>query len=1212
MSRIIKEALQKLKEENELVPVSKRNEIATADDLDKKLLAKINSIAKALKAAFEDEGIDLDADLIAKDMIRDCGLMGGIVDDAELDVENNPFDAATKQMHDMGPVDRDLACQTLLNVQPHEFVAVFLNGLKRDRNLLPPGARGQLPGPNGRRALPHRPAPRRIGEDLENTDYIEILVKKFAPMASLDEELLVEKITDLHGHYNRNVKDKFEQKGLTEEDFNKMANLDPTHQDNTNGGGSYIEWLTRLILKGYTTYEEMMHEAHEYQDQLQIFDEQKKRNRLPAERKDIMQYRSLQALMQMLQDLGAAGNEEEDQMGGHSDFVQEMGDIRAALRNLIRLEDRQIPQEIQNTSDVFEFIGGNNEWDLIMPKNYWGTAILDKWGKGAGWCVGGMLGSNSGMNQIDQAKHYYNNYAQGRNVYLCIQNKDKNASRPTNKYLITLSPDGQPPYNATYQFNDASNNSVARDGRWGANWNEREEDAFSAFLIENGLFDILKNSRFKNCPIFSNAENIERLQRGEPFEYTGGRIRDNFRAAMKVLEFTDSEGNKCQINTEEHPEVFNAISINDMENFYRLINGQPFLYTADTGRIDQKFIDAIQTIEFVGTDGEKYSFSARDVDGWKEVQTIGDMTNLYRLSKGEPYVYDGGTIKSFFKPSIKTIIFPENYDNKVDYFIGGSKKKLVGIPNKAFENCSALEKVYIPPQIKCIGWGAFLGCPDSLKIIASKDTKLSCYREDRAFVIAHYEETEDFKMAPAIANEVEEDLDVNFNKAILVEKITDLHNHFKKNYEEKFKALRLSEEDFNKMANLDPTHTPDSNGGGSYIEWLARLIMNKVTTFRQMMQAANEYRDQLSAFDNIKKRNQFPKDFVKKDIMQVKDLKDLMDVVVSRGKEIEVNDQGEQHVDSDFQSAIKDIPALMQKLNWPVKVNKTADDIMELVFETSDWECWKIKQKEAAYIFDRWGEGAKWCVGGFGIGGREGMNDCEQFYPRYLNGGNNVYVCFQRKDKNAERPYNKALITFIGPDWRKSEQFNHANNHTYYSDKNAIDDDETDEELATFLTSEGLLDKFKNSEFGNNNAVRLADSLQALNNGEAYIYDGTKIKDVLRPLIKKVKFSPNYDKKDTVSVVDKNTGEVLSQVEGFTIPRGAFRNCTHLEDVELPDNVVSIEFGAFRNCNDDVVIRMPYKEHRGYKLKVNSQEREWLQNHIKEDKSLKTETKVEK
>lgn len=663
------EELRKLDEvtDGALIPAGK-GEVAVidmSDELNAKLLKKIKIIADALKVAFEKEGIDLDAQLIADDITRDCGLMGGIVDTDELDVEGNPFDAATKQMHDMGPIDTGKACQMLLAVEPHEFVSVFMNGLKRNHGLLP----------GGPAAIPHKGAPRRIGEGKEKDySYIIELVNKYAPAIeeckeNLEEEVLNEKITDLKGFFKNRLKQKFDELKLTEKDFMKLADLDPTHEQGSNGGGSYIEWLTRLITKGVVTFEQMMANAHEYTDQLKIFEDQKKRNRIPGDKKDIMRYKTLEELMDMLQELGAGANDDE---GGHSDFKQDVKNIRDALVRIVGVQDRDIPADIQKTEDVFKFIGSNDAWDVIVPKNPWGAAILDRWGAGAGWCVGGMLGNNRGMEQIRQAENYFSHYNQGGAQYVCFQRKDRNASRPDNKFLITLGPNGTAPAtSAGYQFNDANNRTQRLGDDWG---NDGQMDAFLDFLQRNNLIDIIKNSEFKDCECFLNLENLQRLEAGEPYRYAGGKIRELFR-------------------------------------------------------------DRIQEIIFTGIDGKEYKVSAIEHPEFLQCESLEDMTNMNNIFLGEPYIFTGEKIKPLFKPIIKTVVFAKDYDTRVRMNRGDQRVELLGIPENSFRDCVNLEEVNMPVEIVAIGFHAFVNCEKA--VIKTPRHRMSCFPQDVEYLKSH-------------------------------------------------------------------------------------------------------------------------------------------------------------------------------------------------------------------------------------------------------------------------------------------------------------------------------------------------------------------------------------------------------------------------------------------------------------------------------------------
>lgn len=397
-----------------------------------------------------------------------------------------------------------------------------------------------------------------------------------------------------------------EQSGKTAKEINKMlvelAKLDPTIDDNAKdldilkgAEGPYMPWIIRALKK--TSYEDMLQQAHEYKIQLSAFNDLKKRNRLPSDKKDIMQYKTLEDVMAMLQSLGGDASDE----GGHSDFKQDISNIRECICRLCGLEDRDIPAEIKQPDDVLKFLGGNSKWEIWEAQNFWGTMILDRWGKGAGWCVGGMLGNNSGMEQVRVAKQYYPHYdANGTAHYVCFQQRDKNAVRPTNKYLITLGEGGSRPNNGSsgYQFNDASNSTQYLGGErvWGDAFQDAQMDALAEFLAANGLVETFKNTPYKDCACFLNVENKQRLDSGEPYRYVGGSIRDFLKTAIKRIQFAGPDGKDHIVSAEEHPEYLRCESIAEMVNMERLIGGEPYLYDGTTTFIPDKFKDLVKEV----------------------------------------------------------------------------------------------------------------------------------------------------------------------------------------------------------------------------------------------------------------------------------------------------------------------------------------------------------------------------------------------------------------------------------------------------------------------------------------------------------------------------------------------------------------------------------------------------------------------------------------
>ena len=103
----------------------------------------------------------------------------------------------------------------------------------------------------------------------------------------------------------------------------------------------------------------------------------------------------------------------------------------------------------------------------------------------------------------------------------------------------------------------------------------------------------------------------------------------------------------------------------------------------------------------------------------KNVDVIIDVENMGRLSKGEPYMYAGGKVKSSFAPIIKVVRFVEDY-NKEE------------IPGFAFKGCVNMEEIYVPIIVKSIGVRAFEGC-EKVTIYTPKHP-MKCYPSDLEFL----------------------------------------------------------------------------------------------------------------------------------------------------------------------------------------------------------------------------------------------------------------------------------------------------------------------------------------------------------------------------------------------------------------------------------------------------------------------------------------------
>ena len=806
----IREALTKLNEINELAPRETTSVAVIDDDINAKLLKKIKIIADALKHAFEAEGINLDAQLVADDIIRDCGLMGGVVDASELDVEHNPFDAATKQMHDMGPVDTNRACQMLLAVEPHEFVSVFMNGLRRNRGLLPAGARGALPLSREPKRIGRmhekkekdysyiddlakkfsaeikeckedlheedKPAPKSIedcqkwidydmkhygkisdetneiikkagfqiikdehgdyevaagkfenleedkempapegvtfdlsgsGEPVEVTvkdgeiidapedlktfdaqmdflakdeqeaidgydkvimivedehvkeqlehikeeeiahrDFLEAVKKDRSLVYShedkeeeeeevelevVEEELLTEKITDLKGYYNspRN-KERFQNVGLDEKRFMQIVALDPTYKEGSNKAGDYVEWLLRMITTGTMTYKQMMDIGQEWKDALGIYTEYKRKNKLPADKRDIMRFKNFDDFFSFLQSLG--GDIVVDAEEGTS-FHQAIKNIRGALVSICGFRDEDIPEDIQKTEDALTFCGATDKWELYRIESIWGAMLADTygidWGAGATWCTGGQYSfvgePRKGQELLRSASNHYPHYTSNGTHLFFFAQKDNSVLRPKNKVQLQLKSDGYTVENV-FHANDGpirldSEGKVSYSGGYGGS--SDTSTVFAAFLQEEGLLEMVKNSPLGGCESIKDAENLKRLE------------------------------------------------------------------------------------------------------------------------AGEAYIYSGERIKQVFKSAIKKVVFTEDYSTTVKVTRASERVEVVGIPDSAFSGCTELEIVEMPIEIRAIGFNAFKGC-DKVKIMTPQH-RIICYSQNSEFLKEHVVYTDEEK-----------------------------------------------------------------------------------------------------------------------------------------------------------------------------------------------------------------------------------------------------------------------------------------------------------------------------------------------------------------------------------------------------------------------------------------------------------------------------------
>ena len=456
--------------------------------------------------------------------------------------------------------------------------------------------------------------------------------------------------------------------------------------------GSYFDWLMRMIKKGVVSYEDMMAHKDEFTDQLVHFDAAKKRNKLPSDKKDIMQFKSLSDLAELMNSIGA---DVDTSNANASTFQGVIKNIRAALQAICGFKDSEIPENIQNTSDCLTLVCENGKWECWQINSIWGAMLADTygfdWGGGATWCTGGQYGvvgsrPRQGEEVLNSAKRFYPNYTGNGYILYFFQQKDNSVTRPQNKAQFQVK-DGYSVSNF-FHANDSSiglndNGTINYRGGWGYN----TSDVMSAFIQQEGLLEPMKNSILKGIEPILDAENMERLKQGEPYIYTGGKIKDSFKNAIKKLVF-EYDGKKFEIDATEKPNFLNANSINEMYN-------------------------------------------------------------MIQLDAGEPYLYDGTDISHVLRPMIQTIIVagPDKYENKpqlVDMYNRNNSAELsensLILPPNAFRGCENLEKVTLPVEMTLFSHNAFLGLPDDVKIVIPRypNRGISFNQRDLEWIKNHF------------------------------------------------------------------------------------------------------------------------------------------------------------------------------------------------------------------------------------------------------------------------------------------------------------------------------------------------------------------------------------------------------------------------------------------------------------------------------------------
>lgn len=180
---------------------------------------------------------------------------------------------------------------------------------------------------------------------------------------------LVEGIADVRKHYQ----------DISDKDFDRIIRLDPTFNENRDRVGTYGKWLLKLFSKG-----NLNNEGH-VRDLLTRFEGAK--NRLKNDAKDIMRYKSLEEVDEMLND----------------------DNNYTSLSHRQEVRQRQKDRHNVDLGEEAELVYEDNEWQVWIPKTY---AASCKLGQGTSWCTAST-----------ETDSYFYDYTETDDLYININKK---------------------------------------------------------------------------------------------------------------------------------------------------------------------------------------------------------------------------------------------------------------------------------------------------------------------------------------------------------------------------------------------------------------------------------------------------------------------------------------------------------------------------------------------------------------------------------------------------------------------------------------------------------------------------------------------------------------------------------------------------------------------------------------------------------------------
>jgi hypothetical protein len=180
-------------------------------------------------------------------------------------------------------------------------------------------------------------------------------------------------------------------------------------------------------------------------------------------------------------------------------------EIRTALDNIQLTANQQAKQarkakQHADLGEEAEFIGENDNWEIWSPKTY---AASCKLGSGSTWCTASTSGSG-----------WFDRYTARGKLYIFLPKGDEK----NKKYQAHIEKNA----NKIGTFLDI---------------NDRPTIEFLDFIYKENLLPAIKNSELKNIEEVNTLENMERIDKGEPYVYSSGRIQESLAPLVKTIIF---------------------------------------------------------------------------------------------------------------------------------------------------------------------------------------------------------------------------------------------------------------------------------------------------------------------------------------------------------------------------------------------------------------------------------------------------------------------------------------------------------------------------------------------------------------------------------------------------------------------------------------------------------------------------------------------------